>query len=61
MRHNALEIVLILSHLVQMIISRLRANVEKKIRENGKLSAQVDGVMVGGAAFLDPKGIMVLT
>lgn len=38
--------------------SRLRANPSRrKLRENDKLSDQVDGVTVGGAALLDPKGI----
>ena len=53
MGHTALGIVLVLSHLVQMINSRLRVNASRKKLENGKLSELVDGVMVGGAAFLN--------
>lgn len=34
--------------------------VEDNYTENGKWRDQVDGFMMGGAAFLDPKGIILL-
>lgn len=38
----------------------INASRKTYLKENGKMSDQVDSVMVDQAAFLDPKGIMLL-
>lgn len=38
----------------------INASRKKDLKENGKVSDQVESVMVDGAAFLDPKWIMLL-
>lgn len=62
MGHTVLATILDLSYLSQMMNSSLMINASRKkdLKENGKVSDQVESVMVDGAAFLDPKWIMLL-